>query len=90
MEKKEVVNRKNLFQTKSEEGNKAIDLTRVVKTTAFTAAGAGVGVLGAIAGITIAGIFEIALPIGLCLWAGGVTLGAIGLALGTNKKKKPE
>jgi len=79
---------KKLLETGLEEGKKGINLRQPIKTAAFTAAGAGVGVLGVIAGITVASVFEIALPIGLCLWAGGVTFGAIGLALGVHKKKE--
>ena len=88
MEEKKVTQGKKLEETDLKEGKKGIDLRRPVKTAAFTAAGAGAGVLGAIAGMTLAGIFEIALPVGLCLWAGGVTCGAIGLALGVGKKDK--
>ncbi len=88
MLKKRVANGKKLWETNLEERKRGVDLKPPVKTAAFTAAGAGAGVLGAIAGVTLAGIFEIALPVGLCLWAGGVTFGAIGLALGVGKKKK--
>jgi len=85
---KKVTQGKELWKTDSGEGKKGIDLRRPVKTAALTAAGAGAGVLGAIAGVTIAGMLEIVLPVGLCLWAGGVTCGAIGLALGVGKKNK--
>lgn len=88
MAKKKVTQEKELWATDLEKRKRGIDLKGPVKTAAFTAAGAGAGVMGAIAGITLAGIFEIALPVGLCLWAGGVTCGAIGLALGVGKKKK--
>ena len=88
MVKKKVTNGKKLWETNLEERKRGVDLKPPVKTAAFTAVGAGAGVLGAIAGVTLAGIFEIALPVGLCLWAGGVTFGAIGLALGVGKKKK--
>ncbi|MFB0526970.1 MAG: hypothetical protein ACETVO_05840 [bacterium] len=90
MAKNKVTQGKELEETDLKERKKGIDLRRPVKTAAFTAAGAGAGVLGAIAGITLAGIFEIALPVGLCLWAGGVSCGAIGLALGVCKKKKSQ
>ena len=90
MLKKEVVQEKKLLKPEPEEKKRAIDLRQPVRTAAVAAASAGAGVLGAIAGVTIAGIFEVALPIGLCLWAGGITCGAIGLALGMGKKKKPE
>jgi len=80
---------KKLLQTNLEERKRGVDLKPPVKTAAFTAVGAGAGVLGAIAGVTlVAGLFEIALPVGLCLWAGGITCGAIGMALGVGKKKK--
>ena len=88
MVKKKVTNGKKLWETNLEEKKTGIDLRRPVKTAAFTVTGAGTGVLGAIAGVTLAGIFEIALPVGLCLWAGGITCGAIGMALGVGKKKK--
>jgi len=88
--KKEVAQEKKLLELGPEGKKRAIDLREPVRTAAITAVGAGAGVLGAIAGVTIAALFEIALPIGLCLWAGGVTCGAIGLALGMGKKKKPE
>ncbi|HUW23498.1 MAG TPA: hypothetical protein VMW39_05660 [bacterium] len=88
MVKKKVTNGKKLWETNLEEKKTGIDLRRPVKTAAFTITGAGTGVLGAIAGVTLAGIFEIALPVGLCLWAGGITCGAIGMALGVGKKKK--
>lgn len=88
MEREKVAHGKNLSETSLEQRKKRTDLRQPIKTAAFTAAGAGVGVLGVIAGITVASVFEIALPIGLCLWAGGVTFGAIGLALGAHKKKE--
>lgn len=88
MVKKKVTNGKKLWETNLEERKRGVDLKPPVKTAAFTITGAGAGVLGAIAGVTLAGLFEIALPVGLCLWAGGVTFGAIGLALGMGKKKK--
>ncbi len=68
------------------------DLTDVtwhqpVKAVAVTTASAGVGVIGAIAGIAAtAAILEVALPVTLCVWAGGITCGAIGLALGIKDK----
>ena len=88
--KEKVTQGKKLERTDLEEEKKGIDFRRPVKTAAFTAAGAGAGVLGAIAGITVVGLFEIALPVGLCLWVGGVTCGAIGLVLGMSKKKKSQ
>jgi len=87
VEREKVAHGKNVSETSLEQNKKGTDLREPIKTAAFTAGGAGVGVLGAIAGITVASVFEIALPIGLCLWAGGVTFGAIGLALGVHKKK---
>jgi len=87
--KKRVANGKKLWETNLEERKRGVDLKPPVKTAAFTAVGAGTGVLGAIAGVTlVAGLFEIALPVGLCLWAAGITCGAIGMALGKGKKKK--
>ncbi len=69
--------------------HRCIDLKRPIKTVAVTAVGAGLGVVGAVAGITMAAIvFEIALPVTLCLWAGGVTFGAAGLALGIGRNKE--
>lgn len=60
-----------------------------VKAAVVTTASAGVGVIGAIAGVAMtAAILEVALPVTLCVWAGGVTCGAIGLALGI--KDKPQ
>ena len=89
MVKKKITNGKKLRETNLEEKKTGIDLRRPVKTAAFTITGAGTGVLGAIAGVTlVAGLFEIAMPVGLCLWAGGVTFGAIGMVLGMGKKKK--
>ncbi len=68
---------------------RGVDLRKPIKTVAVTAVGAGMGVVGAVAGITMAAIvFEIALPVTLCLWAGGVTCGAAGLALGIGKNGK--
>ncbi len=60
-----------------------------VRTVAVTTAGAGIGVIGAIAGITAtAVVLELALPVTLCVWAGGITCGAIGLALGIKNKSR--
>ena len=65
------------------------DLRTPVKVIASTATGAGVGVLGAVAGIAVATVCgEVVLPVALCLWAGGITFGALGLILGLGKKKK--
>ena len=65
------------------------DWGKPVRAVAVTTAGAGVGVIGAIAGITAtAVVLEVALPVTLCVWAGGITFGAIGLALGI--KNKPQ
>ena len=88
MVEKKVAHGKRVLETNLEEKKTGIDLRRPVKTAAFTITGAGTGVLGAIAAVTVAGMLEIALPVGLCLWAGGVTCGAIGMALGVGKKKK--
>jgi len=81
---------KKPMQRQPEERDRGTNLRGPIRTVALTAASAGAGILGAIAGITVAGVFEIALPIGLCLWAGGVTCGAIGLAFGMGKKRKSE
>jgi len=86
--KEKVANVNKFSERGLEEKKRGFDLRPPIRTAAITAAGAGAGVLGAIAGVTVAGIFEIALPIGLCLWAGGLTCGAIGLALGIGRKKK--
>ncbi len=62
---------------------------RSIKTIAATAAGAGFGVLGAIAGVTMAAVvLEVALPVSLCVWAGGVACGAVGLSLSVGKNKR--
>ncbi len=62
---------------------KCVGLSGTIKTVAATTVGAGAGVIGAIAGITAtAVVLEVALPVTLCVWAGGITCGAIGLALG--------
>ena len=63
------------------------DVGKPIKAIAGTAAGAGIGVIGAVAAITTAAAFEVVLPVALCLWAGGVTFGAVGLMLGIGKKK---
>ncbi len=63
------------------------DWRKPVKAAVVTTAGAGVGVIGAIAGVAMtAAILEVALPVTLCVWAGGITCGAIGLALGIKDK----
>ena len=59
-----------------------------IKTGASTVAGAGLGVIAGIAGIVAAAAIEIVLPVSLCLWATGVSGGALGLVLGLNKKRK--
>ncbi|MDO8805449.1 MAG: hypothetical protein Q7R35_13590 [Elusimicrobiota bacterium] len=59
-----------------------------IKTSAGTVAGAGLGVIAGIAGIAAAAAIEIVLPVSLCLWAAGVSGGAIGLMLGMDPKKK--
>lgn len=58
------------------------------KVTASTVAGASLGVVGGIAGITAAAIGEVVLPVVLCLWATGLAGGALGLLLGVGKDKR--
>ena len=73
----------------TENKSKSNVLTEATRAVAVTTASAGVGVIGAIAGVAVtAAILEVALPVTLCVWAGGITCGAIGLALGI--KKRPE
>ena len=88
--KRKTVQEKELQVPNKKERKKVADLSRPVKVTAVTTASAGVGVMSAVAAVTIAATFEIALPAALCLWAGGITCGAIGLALGIGKKKKSD
>ncbi|MCB4756630.1 MAG: hypothetical protein LHV69_06310 [Elusimicrobia bacterium] len=76
-------------QNKSEaEKNKSVRICEGTKACATTVAGASVGVLVGIAGITAAALAEIVLPIGLCLWATGMAGGAVGLIAGVHKKIK--
>ena len=71
------------------EDSEDVTWSKPVRTVAVTTAGAGVGVIGAIAGITAtAVVLEVALPVTLCVWAGGITCGAIGLALGIKNKSR--
>ena len=63
------------------------ELSQCVKTSAATIAGVSLGVIGGVAGIAAAAVFEIVLPVSLCLWATGVAGGAIGLLLGADTKK---
>lgn len=66
-----------------------VSFKKSIKTIAATAAGAGFGVLGAIAGVTVAAVvLEVALPVSLCVWAGGVACGAVGLSLSVGKNKR--
>ena len=59
------------------------------RTTATTVAGASMGVVVGIAGVTIAAAMaEIVLPVSLCLWATGLAGGAVGLLTGCKKKEK--
>lgn len=71
-----------------EENKAKCNIGKIMKPIGTTAAGAGLGVMGAIAGITIAAAFEVVLPVTLCLWSCGVTFGAAGLVLGLDKKDK--
>jgi hypothetical protein len=83
---------KKLMKIKAEEDKerKKINLRRPVQAITATATGAGIGVMGAITGVAIAAAFKVALPVALCLWAGGVTFGAVGLTVGMGRKKKIE
>jgi len=58
-----------------------------IKTGATTVAGAGLGLIAGVAGIAAAAAIEIVLPVTLCLWATGVSGGALGLLLGIDRKK---
>lgn len=58
------------------------------KTVGSTVTGAGLGVIGGITAISAAAFGEILLPVGICLWATGVTGGAIGFLLGIPGKNK--
>lgn len=60
-----------------------------IKAAASTVAGASLGVVGGIAGITAAAFAEVLLPVGLCLWATGLAGGAFGLLFGVCGKRKP-
>ncbi len=53
-----------------------------LKAVTTTIAGASLGVLGGVAGITAAALGEVLLPVGLCLWASGLAGGAVGLMAG--------
>jgi len=85
--KEKVAQRKKLVGTDTKDKEES-NLGHPCKTATLTATGAGVGIIGAITTVTVAAAFKVALPVGLCLWAGGVTFGTIGLALGLSKKKK--
>ena len=83
-----VAQRKKLVETHAE-AKKSIDFRHpVCKTAATTATATGVGVIGALTTVAVAAAFKVALPVGLCVWAGGVAFGGVGLALGLCKKKK--
>lgn len=58
------------------------------RSAATTLAGASMGVVVGIAGITAAALAEIVLPVALCLWATGLAGGAMGLLNGCKKKEK--
>ncbi len=76
-------------ENKTDGGGLTNDWGKPSRAVAATTAGAGVGVIGAIAGITATAVLvEVALPVTLCVWAGGITCGAIGLALGIKKEKE--
>jgi hypothetical protein len=59
-----------------------------LKTAAGVIAGASLGVIGGVAGIATAAVFEIVLPVSLCLWATGLAGGAAGMILGVNAREK--
>lgn len=58
-----------------------------LKAAASTIAGASLGVLGGVAGITAAALGEVLLPVALCLWAGGLAGGALGLMAGMDPQR---
>ncbi len=66
-----------------------VDFRKSIKAIVATTAGAGLGVLGAVAGVTAAAVMlEVALPVTLCVWAGGIACGALGLSIGVGENKK--
>ncbi len=76
-------------ERREEEGAEA--LCTGIKAAASIVSGVGIGVIGGIAAITAAAIGEVVLPIGLCLWATGITGGALGLlATGRSGERKKE
>jgi len=75
-------------ETTKEEELDEFNVCRGIKTGATTVAGAGLGLIAGVAGIAAAAAIEIVLPVSLCLWAAGVSGGAVGLLLGLDKKKK--
>ena len=77
----------NREMTKEEELDE-FNVAQGIKTGATTVAGAGLGLIAGVAGIAAAAAIEIVLPVTLCLWAAGVSGGALGLLLGIGQKKK--
>ncbi len=71
-----------------EKAEKISGASQGVKTVTTTVAGASLGVAGGIAAITAVAVAEIVLPVALCLWTAGVAGGAIGLLIGTRKKRR--
>ncbi len=66
-----------------------MDFGKSIKAVVATTAGAGLGVLGAVAGVTAAAVvLEVALPVTLCVWAGGIACGALGLSIGVGKGRE--
>ena len=77
----------NSQQKTKEEELDEFQVCQGVKTGAATVAGVGLGLIAGVAGIAAAAVIEIVLPVSLCLWATGVSGGAIGLLLGMGSKK---
>lgn len=59
-----------------------------LKAATSTIAGASLGVLGGVAGITAAALGKVLLPVALCLWASGLAGGALGLMAGLGGSKQ--
>jgi len=75
-------------ETTKEEECDEFKVCQGIRTGASTVAGAGLGLITGVAGIAAVAAIEIVLPVSLCLWAAGVSGGAIGLLLGLDSKKK--
>jgi hypothetical protein len=75
------------MSVKNEGPERGTVLRQCIKTAALITAGAGLGILGGVAAITVAVVaWETVLPVKVCLWAAGVTGGAVGLSLGVKTK----